>query len=79
MSVLDDSMAGLFEIATAERWRGRGFARRIVGALMVRAAAAGAESAYLQVVESNIGAIRLYTDQGFVERYRYWYRVAPRN
>ena len=34
----------------------------------------GAEEAYLQVVETNLGAIRLYERAGFETVYRYHYR-----
>jgi GNAT superfamily N-acetyltransferase len=35
----------------------------------------GATQAYLQVVQRNTPARRVYTKVGFQEAYRYWYRI----
>jgi RimJ/RimL family protein N-acetyltransferase len=45
--------------------------------LLARAADAGAHTVYLQVVEANSAARRLYDGLGFAAAYRYWYRMAP--
>ena len=37
----------------------------------------GAENAYLQVVQGNTAAKRLYASLGFTDFYTYWFRVQP--
>ena len=68
---------GVFAMRTDPRFRRQGLARRIFGALMSFAAAAGANRAWLQVEAANGGAIALYRAAGFIEtyRYRYWDKV----
>ena len=53
--------------------RGRGLGRAICRALLAEAAANGAERAYLQVVQGNIPALRLYESLGFRKKYAYCY------
>lgn len=38
----------------------------------------GAENAYLQVVQGNTAAKRLYASLGFTDFYTYWFRVQPK-
>ena len=72
---LEDRHAGLFAVHTAEAWRGRGFGRAVVGALLEEARRRGAQAAYLQVTAENVAARALYRRFGFVEAYDYWYRA----
>ena len=37
-----------------------------------------AENAYLQVVQGNTAAKRLYASLGFTDFYTYWFRVQPK-
>jgi N-acetylglutamate synthase len=69
--------AGLFVVHTAERYRGRGFGRAIVAALIAEAMRRGARFAYLQVTATNAAALSLYRHFGFVTAYDYWYRGRP--
>jgi [ribosomal protein S18]-alanine N-acetyltransferase len=46
-------------------WRGRGVGKRLLGALLERATAAGMAEAFLEVRPSNTAAIRLYQSAGF--------------
>ena len=75
--VHDGELAGLFEIATAEAARGKGFGRRIVLSALKWARLRGAREAWLQVEAANVAARRLYAAIGFSEVYRYHYRRPP--
>jgi ribosomal protein S18 acetylase RimI-like enzyme len=72
---LEDRHAGLFAVHTAEPWRGRGFARAVVAALLAEARRRGAQTAYLQVTAENAPALALYRRFGFVAAHDYWYRA----
>ncbi len=65
---------GIFAMRTLPSARRGGLARRILSALLARAGALGARTAWLQVEAVNAGARRLYETEGFAEayRYRYW-------
>jgi GNAT superfamily N-acetyltransferase len=75
-AVLDHGMIGLFDILVDEGQRGRGLGRSVVLALLDWGRRRGAQGAYLQVVEGNLAARRLYEGLGFVDMYRYHYRQA---
>lgn len=76
--VLDRDLLVLESVATPEPLRGRGHARRAVGALLHWGRAAGARAACLQVLAANTPARALYRSLGFErELYRYHYRVGP--
>ena len=77
LTVIEDGVAGLFDIVTREDARRRGHARRVVATLLHMAHGLGARAAYLQVESNNMAARPLYRDFGFVERYQYWYRARP--
>jgi N-acetylglutamate synthase len=63
-------------VATRADHRGRGFARKTVGALMAWGRGQGAQAAVLQVQAENHAAVRLYQGLGFsLELYRYHYRT----
>ena len=78
LTVIEDGVAGLFDIVTREDARRRGHARRVVSTLLHLAHGFGARHAYLQVESNNMAARTLYRDFGFIERYQYWYRAHPR-
>jgi ribosomal protein S18 acetylase RimI-like enzyme len=75
MAVLAEDHIGLFEIATHPDHRRQGLARRVIGSLLAWGEDAGARAAYLQVMEGNTRARSVYQSAGFVEQYRYWYRI----
>ena len=75
--VHDGDLAGLFEIATGPRERGKGYGRRVVLSALRWARLRGAQQAWLQVEASNTPALRLYEAIGFHEVYRYHYRRPP--
>lgn len=72
--VHDGSLAGLFEIATADSMRGRGFGRRAILSALKWAHSRGARQGWLQVEADNAAALGLYHSLGFRELYRYHYR-----
>ena len=74
-AVVDGPLAVIESVATPPQLRGRGHARRTVGALMRWARANGAVGACLQVVAENAAALSLYRGLGFrTELLRYHYR-----
>jgi len=77
LAIVEDGVAGLFDIATDAGRRRRGHGKRIVAALLARAAALGAHHAYLQVEAGNAPAIALYAGFGFAGAYHYWYMGRP--
>lgn len=77
MAVAENDHAGVFEMATHPDFRGRGFAAVVLATLADWMLRRGARTAYLQVVEGNAPAERLYRRAGFLPLYTYWYRVRP--
>ncbi|MFC5035582.1 GNAT family N-acetyltransferase [Tianweitania sediminis] len=75
--VHDKDLAGLFEVATDARVRGRGYGRRVVLSALKWAKGRGARLAWLQVEASNEVAIALYRSIGFEVVYGYHYRRPP--
>lgn len=77
MAVIEQELAGLFDIFTHPDARGAGHGTTMVNGLCEWAANAQAKRVYLQVVEHNEPALDLYKRLGMREIYRYWYRVGP--
>ncbi|MBX3597418.1 MAG: GNAT family N-acetyltransferase [Rhizobiaceae bacterium] len=75
--VHDGDLAGLFEIATGPRERGKGYGRRVVLSALRWARLRGARQAWLQVEADNAPALHLYRSIGFQEIYSYHYRRPP--
>jgi N-acetylglutamate synthase len=75
LGVVEGSLLGLFDIVTAATARGRGYGTKLLLALLAWGRENDAEHAYLQVMDENIPAQRLYAKLGFTEIYKYWYRV----
>ena len=75
LGVLEDEFLGLFDLVTAIGERGKGYGARLITGLLNRAIAEGARYVYLQVLDSNTGARRLYGRLGFRELYHYWFRT----
>lgn len=77
LGILDRDYIGIYAIHVKEKYRGQGFARQICTALLTEGMKKGAENAYLQVVQGNTAAKRLYASLGFTDAYTYWFRVQP--
>lgn len=75
LGVLETGCFGLFDLITAASFRNRGYGMRLVESMFDWAREQGAIHAYLQVVNTNDPALRLYQKLGFREIYQYWYRV----
>ena len=75
LGVIEGAYFGLFDIFTAPEHRNRGYGTGLVAGMLEWAKGNGAQHAYLQVMEENVGARRLYGRLGFGEVYGYWYRV----
>jgi GNAT superfamily N-acetyltransferase len=74
MSVLADGLLGLFDLVTAPNRRNRGYGSALLRRTLLWGARLGAEEAYLQVLEGNAAAERIYDRAGFEIVYRYHYR-----
>lgn len=74
LGVVERGHLGIFSVATAPAWRGRGLAAAALGDLAAWARGHGARAAYLQVYSANGPALRLYGRLGFSTLYQYWYR-----
>lgn len=72
-----NGLAGFYQIATAPDQRRRGYARRIMTALMTYAVRQGARQGYLQVEMRNAPARALYGSLGFKSLYIYDYWSVP--
>lgn len=78
LGVLDGDWLGVFCVSTLPNYRRQGLARAILRALLQWGAARGAARTYLQVMDENSPARRLYNDAGYVPLHRYYYRTLPR-
>ena len=77
LGILDRDYIGIYAIHVQEQYRRQGLARQICTGLLREGMKKGAENAYLQVVQGNLGAHRLYASLGFDHFYTYWFRVQP--
>ena len=78
LGVLEQGYVGLLDIVVKEEYRGCGFGRVLCRSLLEKAKEKGATIGYLQVVDSNEVAKKLYESLGFEDVYSYWYRVKER-
>ena len=75
LGILDRDYIGIYAINVRSDCRRQGYARRICETLLKEGARAGANRAYLQVLEGNLPAIELYQSLGFTHQYSYWFRL----
>ncbi|MBN1122269.1 MAG: GNAT family N-acetyltransferase [Anaerolineae bacterium] len=75
MAAADRDMIGIYDIVTDPAKRRRGFATRIMLALLAWGKSTGASRAWLSVMCNNPAALNCYEKLGFQEVYQYWYRV----
>lgn len=74
---MEAELVGLYDVYTAEPFRGRGLARCLCLEMLRAAAAQNARVAYLQVEADNAPARRVYRSLGFEDAYAYHYRTPP--
>jgi ribosomal protein S18 acetylase RimI-like enzyme len=72
--VIENGYVGLFDIVVEENKRGNGYGKEIVQSIISAAGKAGIKKSYLQVVNNNEVAKKLYKKIGYKEKYKYWYR-----
>lgn len=77
LGVAEPPYCGIECMATRPALRGRGAARAVLHDLELWAAEQGATTLWLQVLEANAPARRLYEGLGFTTQGAYWYRHAP--
>ncbi len=75
LGVMEQDYVGLLDIVVKEEYRGCGFGKVLCQTLLEKAKENGAKTGYLQVVDSNEVAKKLYGGLGFEDVYSYWYRV----
>jgi GNAT superfamily N-acetyltransferase len=75
LGVVQDGWLGVFDVIVDGGARRQGHGERLMRGLMSWGLRMGADKAYLQVMQSNVAAVRLYEGLGFHEAYSYWYRV----
>lgn len=75
LGVLEGEYIGLYDIVTNREYRNRGYGTEVLHSLLNLGREQGAKYAYLQVVSNNLPARKLYSKLGFVEKYKYWYRI----
>ncbi|MBQ8548147.1 MAG: GNAT family N-acetyltransferase [Lachnospiraceae bacterium] len=75
LGVMEQGHVGLLDIVVKEEYRGCGLGKVLCQALLEKAKEKGSTTGYLQVVDSNEVAKRLYKSLGFEDVYSYWYQV----
>jgi hypothetical protein len=73
LGVVERGWLGIFCVVTAPDQRHKGFARGVMNLLADWGKTQGAENIYLQVMEDNHPALRLYQQMGFEHLYQYSY------
>lgn len=72
---VEDGCVGFFDIFIRQEHRGAGYGKKMMNTLLGAAKRGGARYGYLQVMDHNAPAIKLYEALGFSSSYKYWYRV----
>lgn len=74
MGSVEKNKIGIFNVYVKDTHRKKGYATEILEGLLVEARKINVEKAYLQVMETNEKALKLYKKMDFVPKYRTWYR-----
>jgi ribosomal protein S18 acetylase RimI-like enzyme len=73
LGVAERGWMGIFCVVTFEQFRRQGLACQVMHGLSAWGKTGGVQQLYLQVMENNPPALRLYDKLGFSKRYEYWY------
>jgi GNAT superfamily N-acetyltransferase len=73
--VQERQYVSFYDIVVDEGYRRHGLGTQLMQGLIAWGKAHGATTAFLQVMNNNSAALRLYGKLGFREIYKYWYRV----
>ena len=73
-SVLENGYAIIGNVVVDENHRGKGYGRMLCESLLFCLKKEGVHTAYLQVVQTNTPALKLYASLGFKKIYSYWER-----
>ncbi|MBO8161968.1 MAG: GNAT family N-acetyltransferase [Thermosipho sp. (in: Bacteria)] len=79
LGVAERGYVGMYDICVDPEKRRRGLGTKIMKNLMYEASGKGHTYSYLQVVDTNEGAKKLYKKLGYKKLYSYWYRVKKLN
>lgn len=74
IGALEQGFVGIYDLATAPAYRNRGYGKQLLLHILHWAKKNGATRSYLQVVQHNLAASRLYDRLHYKEIYSYWYR-----
>ncbi|OZB97707.1 GNAT family N-acetyltransferase [Paenibacillus sp. XY044] len=75
LGVIQHGWLGLYDIVTHPGYRQRGYGFQLIQHMQAWAREQGAHSSFLQVIQANEAACRLYDKLGYRHVYSYWYRV----
>ena len=78
LAVVEGDLVGIFDVVSAPALRQQGLGAQLVAGLLAWGAQHGASTGYLQVVQHNAPALRLYDRLGFTHLHDYRYLCAPR-
>lgn len=75
LAVIQERFIGIFDVVVNENHRNKGYGKILINNILYWGKQNKADTAYLQVFNTNKIAINLYTKLGFKENYQYWYRI----
>ncbi len=72
---IESNVVGIFDVFINEQYRGNGYGRALMSKLLHTAQQRKCIYSYLQVMNDNVIAGKLYQSLGYKQYYNYWYRV----
>jgi ribosomal protein S18 acetylase RimI-like enzyme len=75
LGVLGGTNFGLYDVVVHPSFRRQGHGQKLIVGMLNWARCNNASIAYLQVMDENLPARKLYRKLGFHDQYRYWYRI----